>query len=231
MTHCYACAKPERNREHVPPRCLFPEAGDSVDGSDYRKNLITVPACVEHNLTKAGDDEYLLYVLSTSITSNAIALAQVRTKLMRAIARRPALTNSILEGSVDCRVFDSATGSIHEAAQVKLDGGRFQRSLELIARGLFYHYYGTRWDGALRVHADFIDFPDELNPTEIDEARFVVASNTEKLFAAEPRHGANQRVFWYQVHEPREALRCLMRLGFYDGSKAVAFFGEMTPRG
>jgi hypothetical protein len=178
-------------------------------------------------LAKAGDDEYLLYCLSTSITSNAIALAQVKTKLMRAVARRPALTNSLLDGSEDCRVIDSATEVVHEAAQMNLDGARFQRSLELIARGIYYHNYGTRWDGSLRVHADFIDFPDEPNATEVDEARLVLASCADQLFKTEPRHGANPEVFWYQVHEPPEALRCLIRLGFYGGSRAVAFFGKM----
>ena len=28
-------------------------------GIDYRKNLITVPACDAHNLQKSKDDEYL----------------------------------------------------------------------------------------------------------------------------------------------------------------------------
>lgn len=37
---CYMCDKPGASREHVPPRCIFPEQKDT-NGKDYRKGLIT----------------------------------------------------------------------------------------------------------------------------------------------------------------------------------------------
>ena len=231
MKSCYACQNPATSREHVPPKCLFPEQKDAAGGADLRLNLITVPSCADHNLHKAGDDEYFLYVLSLSITSNAIAQEQVRTKLARAINRRPALVNSILDCSEDCHVADSATGQIHEAVQVGLDGTRFQKTLELVARGIYCHHFNERWDGALRVHADWVAFPQEPNAPEIDANRVVLATNADKLFLNTPKQATSPDVFWYQVHEPPERLRCLIRLGFYGDSKACAFFGEMDVRG
>ncbi|WP_041466166.1 hypothetical protein [Chlorobaculum parvum] len=182
-------------------------------------------------MTKSGDDEYFLYVLSTSITSNEIALAQVQTKLGRAIARRPALTTSLLEGSKDCWVRDSATGAVHEATQFALDGERFSKSLELVAKGIYFHHFGERWEGKLHVRADFIDFPHEPNAADIQEARMALASYADELFKVEPKHGSNPDVFWYQVHTPCEGPRCLLRMGFFGGSRAIAFFGELRTRG
>jgi len=55
---CYMCDQSSTSREHVPPRCLFPESKD-VRG-DFRQNLLTVPSCDEHNSGKSADDEFLM---------------------------------------------------------------------------------------------------------------------------------------------------------------------------
>lgn len=60
---CYMCVSPATSREHVPPLCLFPESKD-VGGKDYRRNLITVPSCDEHNSKKESDDEFLMVSLA-----------------------------------------------------------------------------------------------------------------------------------------------------------------------
>ncbi len=225
MQPCYACQNPATTKEHIPPLCLFPERKDT-DGVDYRRNLISVPSCVEHNLNKSGDDEYLLYVLSINLPANAIAQAQW-TKLKRAVERRPALWNSMCNNSKDVEVMDSHTGKIYEAIQMDLDDSRFTRSLELIALGVFYHHFSKCWEGNIRVHHDFVDSPYEQNKAEIDANRILVFNCAEKLFATTPRHGDNQDVFWYQVYEPENSFRFLIRIGFYGGCTATAFLVKM----
>jgi hypothetical protein len=61
---CYFCGALATSKEHVPPRCLFPKAGDVVDGADYRKNLVTVASCDVHNMHKSKEDEYLRFILA-----------------------------------------------------------------------------------------------------------------------------------------------------------------------
>lgn len=63
---CFACSNSATTHEHVPPACLFPETKDTDCNQDFRRNLITVPACADHNLRKSSDDEYFLWVLSTT---------------------------------------------------------------------------------------------------------------------------------------------------------------------
>lgn len=224
MQTCYACSNRPTTSEHVPPKCLFPEQKDS--GADYRCNLITVPSCEEHNLDKSEDDEYLLNVLSTNLLANAIAQAQW-AKLKRAVKRGPARWNSMCNDSKDVEVTDSQTGKKHAAIQMNLEDLRFTKSLELVTLGVYYHHFGNRWEGNIRVHADFVDFPCEPNKEEIDYNRMLLFNCAKELFSNVPRHGKNQDVFYYQVCEPENSFRYLIRIGFYEGCTVTAFLGKI----
>jgi hypothetical protein len=223
---CFACSSHATTREHVPPVCLFPETKDTDGNQDFRRNLITVPACADHNLAKSGDDEYLLWVLSTNLPANSVARQQVSTKLRRARERRPALGQAILSDTKDVTVVDSHSGTKHDAVEVPLNGARFQRVLDLVALGLYRHHFRKRWPGSIRVHPDFIGYADAGQIVDADTHRLVLFDAAQKLFAPEPKYGENPDVFWYQVHEPKDNYRCLMRLVFYGGCTATAFFGD-----
>lgn len=223
---CFACDSPDTTREHVPPACLFPESKDTQGGQNLRRNLITVPACVDHNLVKSCDDTYFLWVLSTNLSANSVARQQVATKLKRTNERRPALGKAILRATKDVTVIDSASGIEHDAAEVPLDGGRFQKVLDLIGLGLYRHHFGKRWVGGFRVHPDFIGPTDSRQTFNIDTYRFFLFHVAEKRFHSEMKYGENPDVFCYQVHEPKDKNICLMRLVFYGGCTAMAFFSD-----
>jgi hypothetical protein len=221
---CFACANIATTREHVPPRCLFPERKDALGGRDYRRNLVTVPACGEHNAAKSDDDWYFLWVVSTNMAANNVGTRQAFTKVGRSHRRRPALGHGILEDATDVLVIDSRSGVEHEAAEAPLDEVRFKRVLKLVALGIYRHHFQASWLDEVRAHADFIAESDaELKP-QSNVARQVLFEAASKLFGSEPRYGENPDVFWYQVHEPEARYRCLMRLVFYAGCTATAFF-------
>lgn len=223
---CFACGSHATTREHVPPLCLFPETKDTNGYQDFRRNLITVPACADHNLAKSSDDEYFLWVLSTNLPANSVAKQQVSTKLRRAHERRPALGQAILSDTKDVTIEDSHSGTKHDAVEVPLDGPRFQRVLDLVALGLYRHHFFERWLGSIRVHPDFIGYPDSGQILDIDTHRLVLFDVAEKLFATESKCGENPDVFWYQVHESMGKYGRLMRLVFYGRCTATAFFGD-----
>ena len=83
----------------------------------------------------------------------------------------------------------------------------------------------------MAVHADFVDFPGDSNAREVTAARLILAAGAQQLFDGATKHGANQEVFLYQVVEPSGRFRCLIRLRFYGGCTATAFFGEIVSRG
>jgi hypothetical protein len=223
---CFACDSSATTREHVPPVCLFPESKDVDGNQDFRRNLIRVPACADHNLSKSCDDEYFLWVLSTNLCANSVAKQQVSTKLRRANERRSALGQAILGDTQGVTVVDSHSGAKHDVVEVPLDGARFQKVLDLIGLGIYRHHVGNRWVGSVRVHPDFIGYTDSGQILDVDTHRLVLFDAAEQLFAAEVKYGENPDVFWYQVPEPKDKYRCLMRLVFYGRCTATAFFED-----
>ena len=80
---CYFCGEPATSKEHVPPKCIFPEKKDSL-GYDFRRELITVPSCDEHNTVKADDDEFLFLCLAGNVSANVVGQLQRWKKIERA---------------------------------------------------------------------------------------------------------------------------------------------------
>lgn len=124
----------------------------------------------------------------------------------------------MLMGAKDVTVLDSVTGKQYDAMEVALDGPRFQRVLDLVVLGLHRHHFHERWLGGLRVHADFVAFPDV---SDADAVRVGLFAAAEKLFASEPKHGDNPDVFWYKAFDALPAAR-LFRLCFYGACTATA---------
>ncbi len=94
---CYKCGAPASSKEHVPPKCLFPEEKD-INTSFFRHNLITVPSCDQHNSVKSKDDEFLLACITGIVGNNVIGFIHNLTKVKRVLAQRvegflPALLN------------------------------------------------------------------------------------------------------------------------------------------
>ena len=77
--NCYMCDNIATSHEHVPPQCLFPKMKEIDNGKDYRKSLIRVPSCDEHNSKKSSDDEYLRNILSSCFLSDSINSSSLRS--------------------------------------------------------------------------------------------------------------------------------------------------------
>ena len=121
--YCYYCGKAASSREHVPPKCLFPEEKDLANGVNYRKNLITVPSCDEHNLHKSKDDEYLQLILVHGYFNNTAGRDHFNKKIVRALTRRPALLAALYGNQHPVTVNSQPT------VAVDIDRERFNRSL------------------------------------------------------------------------------------------------------
>ena len=125
---CYWCGKPVdgRNREHVPPRCLFPEA--------KRNNLITVPSCTDHNQNFNMLDERFKFAILAGC-SNQEATREFETNALRSFDRPEA--GGLISGIV---------GRIHgPLGDLTIDD--FQVSLEKVVRGLYFHHCSHPFGG------------------------------------------------------------------------------------
>lgn len=219
---CYMCCKEAIGDEHVPPRCLFPESKDIQSGIDFRQQLITVPACADHNSGKSRDDEYFLYLLVINLTANEVAKNQFLTKVRRSINRKPGLIKALMANRCPVTVIDSETGKIQNTPAIRIDDVRLNSMLEHIARGLYFHHFEERWQGSVKTQCDFLLVSLDPDHQNLNNQCAELARGADHIFAECEFYGANPDVFKYQVVE--SGVDRLMRLHFYEGCRVSVFF-------
>ena len=222
---CYMCEREANGVEHVPPRCLFPEQKDLPAGVDLRKQLITVPACDEHNTAKSQDDEYLLQVLAINLPANEIAKNQFLTKIMRSINRNPRLMQQIMKNPQAIVAVDESAGETHHTVALRIDDARIDSALEHIGRALYFHHFGEKWLESVRTQPDFLLVSlDPSNARELNEPVERMTAAADEIFQDSPCFGENPDVFKYQVIDGNERVKKLMRLHFYIGCRVSVLF-------
>lgn len=212
------CDQPGDTYEHVPARALFPEAKDA-DGTDYRKDLITVPSCSLHNSAKSDDDEFLMASLVGIAGNNIAGVRHKFTKVHRAMQRTSdALLDKVfVSRQVVKRV--AIGGNTLDLLWGHPDTNRLIRCFERIARGLYYHHFNEPLPGPafLRVLLGFV-IP--LTPNALTFQRFVRTKVVQEL-AGKPRYGSNPEIFFYQVTESDEWGYFVFLLRFYGGIDVI----------
>jgi hypothetical protein len=210
---CYMCDAFKATREHAPPLCLFPEISDTPDKRDYRKNLITVPACEEHNLRSHLDDEYLRAVLLHGYANGPAAGIQIQSKMARAMAEKPFMFKALYKNLTPI-VVDGV-----ETAAIDIDVARFDRTIDKVIRAVYFHEIGEKLRGRIQVHSQFL-LTMHVPNADADNARVLnyVSAVTHALkLANAPRCGSNQEVFSYQlVRDPGRPI-VYGRFVFYEG--------------
>jgi hypothetical protein len=218
MESCYMCSRPATSREHVPPKCFFPEKKDLPSTLDYRVNLITVPACDQHNLSKSKDDEYLFLVIVSHWQNNLAAQRHFSKKVRRAMQRRPNLRGVYLREYLPVWL-----GSVPTGAPIA-DRERLDRSLEWIARALHFHRYGTNdWSADIWIHS-----PAFVPVSRISLQRWRAQQNALEVLSShylahEGWLGDNPDIFRYRIYADPQHGRMFVRMVFYDGFPVTAY--------
>jgi len=215
MLYCYICDKLSTSEEHVPPRSLFPESKDLPQGIDLRKNLITVPACDEHNLQKSGEDEYLLFLLVGNIEVNSAGLKHWQTKIRRALRKRSS-KYSLFKNPRPIRFLGIQTGAY------EIDFERMSHHLDLIARGLYFHHIKKHWPYAIQLAIPFAISVGSNAAQRYSQAMRETAVLAFGFLQNEPRLGDNPEVFYYQYKLKDDGPGFIMRMVFYGGIEVAA---------
>jgi len=204
---CYMCAAQAVSDEHAPPRCIFPAAKDLPAGIDLRRNLITVPACGDHNMATAKDDEYLMVLLVTHFEDNQVGYNQFATKAVRALKRSPAFVETTFKNASHVLLDGQPTIAF------QVDDARFERELDKIVRAVHFHATRRKLLGRITL------FPTAFRKmdAELDREIQSVGSLARTFLAEAPRHGENPDAFFYQLSAANAGHGGLMRLVFYGG--------------
>lgn len=220
MANCYMCERNANTSEHAPPKCIFPESKDLAPGLNYRKNLITVPSCEEHNTAKSRDDEYLLHVLAASMTSNPVGLTQFLTKVRRSLERTPTLAKTLLPGELPAMRFVPHTSKVEKGYPVETDGERIDRVISSCARALYFHETGQRFSGKVKVAAPFMSYGLVVTDNTVSNALALARGFLSKSV----QRGDNPEVFSYKYERGPKTVVMLLR--FYGGSEFLVQLDE-----
>ena len=144
MRTCFMCDAVATTDDHIPPKCIFPEQKDV--GVDYRKKLITVPACDSHNLRTSLDDEYLLGVLAFHWRNNQAAHKQSVTKIKRAF-RHNTRYYDLFFGEGNQLIFWNGKSLV----TTPVDINRFNSSMQKIARGIYFNHFNSNRSYAVAI--------------------------------------------------------------------------------
>jgi len=157
---CYCCDKDAISREHIPPKCIFPDPRPL--------NMITIPSCDKHNLEKSKDDEYFRWFIVTicaEFSSEAVQL--LKGKVIRGLRRSPALLNMIMQGAIkDIDVYSKGGIWLGRRPGFKYDKNRILRILKLLCKGLYYYHFNKR---IINIHKFALEFNPDLDKNAIDE--------------------------------------------------------------
>jgi hypothetical protein len=223
---CYMCSAPAVSREHVPPKCLFPEAKD-IGGLNLRNELITVPSCAAHNSGKSCDDEFLMMSLAGIVGNNSIGYRHWTGKVDRALRRSSyrVLNSSILKPQRMERLVVRENHFI-DVIWGTPDLPRLLRCFDQVLRGLYFHDFGQRFDGKVQLIPAFIKHePGQAHTWQkFIEARCLYEADSM------PRIGGNPEVFYYQRFPTDEFGLIAYRLCLYGGVDVYACLIPVTAR-
>jgi hypothetical protein len=195
------CDKIMASREHVPPQSFFPKG--------HRTELITVPSCRDHNLTKSKDDEYVRFIITSFLTSNAHGQDLAITKGLRSLERSGGFISAVFRKSNLLKLPDGS----HTVA-ISVDLERWTKFFEHLANAIYFHDFKH----AHTQNWDIINFSlvvgESLMKGEPDPYNPVRAKLLALPFAQQQTSNPEIfRYFFYRYNEQSYAYKFL----FYEG--------------
>jgi hypothetical protein len=211
---CYMCDAKSTSREHVPPRCFFPSAKDSLSGKNFRRNLITVPSCDIHNSQKSGDDLYLLHIISSAYQSNSEGLKIFKKRIEKTIDNRPHLLKTFFSQSEEFYVNGQSTLAID------LDVQRFDNGMKCMANAIYFAHLKNKWNEPLEILAPSLRYSSKI--PNYQAGNNYLKNVAEPFDAGVHKYGENQDIFFYQFINGALPEHKLLRMVFYQGFVVLA---------
>ncbi|MFG3817551.1 hypothetical protein [Limnothrix redekei] len=228
---CYCCNEIATTKDHIPPKCFFPEIKYFPDGSpDYRSQLVTVPACKMHNNSRSADDEYTAAIIFLHSRSE-IALAMLDAKWIKVMSRRESsLGRKIFSAARLARTINKENGllSVRKTLAISYDIKRIENVIEAIARALYFHDSDgqDKWMGNCVIRSPHFRYRDLKLPRDdyyLNQVNQVFIYGENKKDLSLERKGANPDVFYYQLLKHQDSITIVIRMVFYGDIIFFAF--------
>ena len=208
---CYMCDARATSREHAPPLCLFPKV--NVEGGGFRRNLVTVPSCDEHNSKKSADDEFFRALVCSFSGVNEVGQALFFGKTIRAAGRAPSTYQHIWKDE-----------GLYEADKqaFSFDTHRMNRFLVHMVCALHFHHRGTKWNSPIHIILpSLVSRVDRATMTPHEE-RQRLARQVESILVGQPSLGENPLVFSYKLMTGPDSENLAFSCEFYESFRVFA---------
>ncbi|MEN5355080.1 MULTISPECIES: hypothetical protein [Stenotrophomonas maltophilia group] len=204
-TTCYRCDAEPTTKDHVPPKCIFPD--------NMRNNLITVPSCEVHNNSESSVDEYIRNLATMGFEASQVGLDQFKAKALRGIQRG----NSKFQATKAVMV-DPATGIQQDAFALGVDYEKVMAALTKIAWGLHYHCTGRRCD----IDPVVVSLLTRNEDEEVRKNTHDFYTLSVECLSTFPWEGENSEVFKYKFASFENGHLALAH--FYDAPAFIAHY-------
>ncbi len=161
----------------------------------------------------------MLFILVANINVNVTGLNQWRTKIRRAMAKRPT-KKGILKNLQPVKYKGISTG-IYE-----IDIERLSRQLDLISRGIYYYHFQKHWLHEIKLFITFAIPSESKQSQRYSQAVSEVTALAIRFLKDEPKRGENEEIFYYQYKLNSDSSGFVLRMVFYGGLEVVAISGE-----
>lgn len=158
--NCYACTSKATTKEHVPPRCFFPEG--------RREHLLTLPSCPKHNNENSADVEYTRNVLNAHVETDIEIAGSVHAATWRSFDRLPTLLPKVFKDLKPILYNGQQTGTF------TVDIKSVDKVMAAIATGMYFNIRKRRFLGSWTVLCPTTYGTDEIEtgkPNEFQEMR------------------------------------------------------------
>lgn len=229
---CYCCEKEATTKEHVPPKCFFPQRKHLPKNSpDYRQNLITVPSCPEHNNSRSNDDQYTAIVIAMNSETD-LAFALTKSKWLKTMLRNEAsLGKRIFSKAKPARIISKKERILipPQTLAITYEIDRIERVIKSIARAIYFLESQERWLND--VHVISLNFlQSNLRPPYIQALQKIdqafIDLQEHKKFGLQKK-GSHHDIFYYQILNDLQNKNCNIIMVFYN---SFVFIGTLKSK-
>lgn len=213
QTQCFACDNSASSREHIPAECLFPET------AGLRKNLITVPACANHNSARSEDDEFLRFVLTSLDGANLSGQYQFVKKILPAARRSSTKYSRYVEKATPVAMGHPTNRKV----AIQFDRERFDNCIAHIMRGLHYYQYKEKWDAAITVFSPNLAEYKSAHQIGPNEDHLRMSNGAKQYLIREPILGENPDIFEFRIRRDRGEGLLIVALRFYRNFEVYGY--------
>jgi hypothetical protein len=191
------CDNESVSKEHVPPQCFFPDG--------HKLNLITVPACSEHNLRKSKDDEYVRSIVASFWENNSFGQTFSTTKVIRSFEHSGGLVAAVFQGAQVLKLKDGT-----ETGGITVDLNRWEIFFSHFANAIYWNDFRVNHNQSWEIvnPSLTIGYPGEPNQFDVINKK-LLSLNFQQVLTSNPeifqyfffRHRSESYAYKFQFYE------------------------------